>query len=394
MLDLDCGLEFDATHAEDSFFPALAPRPAVCLIEPREEKAEPFLIRTQNLQRRLQRLLGPTDQTSKRLNLRDFARGIKYRLTGSRFEQNLTYYQQAKKFFPKRYAKLMRLRPPAVLKVNLQNAYPRCYVTRRIPFGQDGAPITGSYYGPFPSRRAAEAFADSVLDFFKVRRCQIKIRRDPAFPGCIYSEMKMCLAPCFAGCTKEEYDIEVGRLVQFLETSGGSLRTAFEEEREKASEELDFERAAALHKKVEKLDEVLRGRPEITRRIQDLHALILQRAAEEQTIGVYAVRGGRLAEPFFLRFAEIASQPRSAEQIFRDYLESPGNMDNGDLAEHLSLVSRWFYSKPREGEIFFREKDWPYRRILRACSRLLAPNTEEPEKNPAPGPRPPSEGAP
>ena len=393
MLELDSALGFDAARAEEEFFPALPARAAVCLIEPREEKAEPLLIRTQNLQRRLQRLLGPADPTSKRLNLRDFARGIQYRLTGSRFEQNLTYYQQAKKFFPKRYGSLMRLRPPAVLKVNLRNAYPRCYMTRKIQLDQDGAPAAGSYYGPFPSRRAAEAFAESVLDFFKVRRCQIKIRRDPMYPGCIYSEMKMCLAPCFAGCTKEDYDIEVNRLVQFLETSGGSQRTVFEEEREKASKGLDFERAAALHKKVEKLDEVLRGRPEITRRIQDLRAVILQRSAEEQTIGVFGVHGGRLAEPFFLRFAEIASRPRSAEQIFRDYLESPTNLDNGDLAEHLSLVSRWFYSKPREGEIFFREKDWPYRRILRACSRLLAPSTGEPEKNPAPGPAPSPEGA-
>ncbi len=393
MLQLDSGLEFDAAHAEEEFFPTLPARPAVCLIEPREEKAEPFLIRTQNLQRRLQRLLGPVDPASKRLNLRDFARGIRYRLTGSRFEQMLTYYQQARRLFPKRYRNLMRLRPPAVLKVNLRNAYPRCYVTRKMQLDQDGAPSGGSYYGPFPSRRAAEAFAERMLDLFKVRRCQIKIRRDPAFPGCIYSEMKMCLAPCFAGCTKEEYDVEVNRLVQFLETSGGSLRAAFEEEREKASEQLDFERAASLHKKVEKLDEVLRGEPEITRRIQDLHAVILQRAAEEQTIGVYAVRGGRLAEPFFLRFAEIASQPRSAEHIFRDYLESPVNAKNGDLAEDLSLVSRWFYSNPREGEIFFREKDWPYRRILRACSRLLAPRESEQENNPAPGPAPSHEGA-
>lgn len=393
MLGLDCGLEFSAVQAEESFFAALSARPAVCLIEPREQKAEPFLIRTQNLQRRLQRLLGPADPASKRLNLRDFARGIRYRLTGSKFEQTLTYYQHAKAYFPKRYRNLIRLRPPAVLKVNLRNAYPRCYMTRKIQLDQDGMPAGGSYYGPFPSRRAAETFADSVLDFFKVRRCQIKIRRDPAFPGCIYSEMKMCLAPCFAGCTKEEYDVEVNRLVQFLETSGGSLRTAFEDEREKASEELDFERAATLHKKVEKLDEVLRGRPEITRRLQDLNAVILQRAAEEQTIGVFAVRGGRLGEPFFLRFAEIASQPRSAEQIFRDHLESPTNLDNGDLTEHLSLVSRWFYSKPREGEIFFREKDWPYRRILRACSRLLAPPEIEPAKKPAPGPAPSPEGA-
>ena len=164
MLEFDSGLPFDAAHAEEAFFPALPGRPAVCLIEAREEKAEPFLIRTQNLQRRLQRLLGPADPASKRLNLRDFAKGIRYRLTGSKFEQSLTYYQQAQTLFPKRYRSLMRLRPPAVLKVNLRNAYPRCYMTRKIQLDQDGTPTGGSYYGPFPSRRAADAFAESVLD--------------------------------------------------------------------------------------------------------------------------------------------------------------------------------------------------------------------------------------
>jgi excinuclease ABC subunit C len=394
VLELDCGLEFDATRAEQDFFPALPPQPAVCLIELREEAAEPFLIRTQNLQRRLQRLLGPIDPASKRLNLRDSARGIRYRLTGSPFEQTLTYYQHAKQLFPKRYRDLMRLRPAAVLKVNLRNAYPRCYVTRRIPLDESGVPTGGAYYGPFASRRSALAFSERVLDLFKVRRCQIKIRRDPTFPGCIYSEMKMCLAPCFAGCSKEEYDVEVQRLVQFLETSGGSMRSSIEEEREKASEQLDFERAAALHKKIEKLDEVLRGRPELTRRIQDLDAVILQRTAEEQTIGVYAVRGGRLDEPFFLRFAEIASQPRSAEQVFRDYLEREPALASNDIGEHLWLVARWYYSNPREGEIFFREKDWPYRRILRACSRLLAPKTDEAGTTNKTGTAPPAEGAP
>ncbi len=392
MLELDCELEFDTASAEQDFFPALPPLPAVCLIESREEKAEPFLIRTQNLQRRLQRLLGPVDPASKRLNLRDFARGIRYRLTGSPFEQTFTYYQLAKDRFPKRYRDLMRLRPAAVLKVNLRNAYPRCYVTRRIPVDESGVPMGGAYYGPFASRRSALAFSERVLDLFKVRRCQIKIRRDPTFPGCIYSEMKMCLAPCFAGCSKEEYDVEVERLVRFLETSGGSMRASIEEEREKASEQLDFERAAALHKKIEKLDEVLRGRPELTRRIQDLDAVILQRTAEEQTIGVFAVRGGRLDEPFFLRFAEIASQPRSAEQLFRDYLDREAASVSGNIGEHLWLVARWYYSNPREGEIFFREKDWPYRRILRACSRLLAPKASAEAKPEMRGPATNPEG--
>jgi len=386
VLELECGLEFDSARRED-FFAALPPRPAVCLIEPREENAEPFLIRTQDLRRRLQRLLGVIDVTSKRLNLQSFARGVRYRLTGSALEQTFTYYQNAKHLVPHRYAKVMRLRPPAVLKVSLRNAYPRCFVTRKISVDTAGAPSGGAYYGPFASRKSAEAFAERALDFFKVRRCQIKIRRDPAFPGCLYSEMKMCLAPCFAGCSQPEYTAEVQRLVHFLETDGNSMRSAIEQERERASDELDFERAAAVHKRLERLDDVLRGKPDLARRIQDLNAVILQRAAEDQTIAVYAVRGGRLAEPCFVRFAEIAGQPRSAEQIFRDYLEQPAEITPGknDLGENLWLVARWYYSNPREGEIFFRDQDWPYRKILRACSRLLLPkpNPAEAAGNPA-----------
>lgn len=199
----------------------------------------------------------------------------------------------------------------------------------------------------------------------------------------------MCLAPCFAGCTKEEYDAEVQRLVSFLNTSGGSLRGTYERERERASEELDFEKAAAVHKKLEKLDDALRGRSELARRVQDVDAIILQRTTEEHTVGMYAVRGGRLAEPAYLRFGDT-SEPKSAEEAARDYLEgvmkqevsAKGNTRQSaqELAESLWLLSRWYYSQPREGEIFFREKDWPYRRILRACSRLLAPKAEESAK--------------
>src|SRR4029077_15218406 len=151
---------------------------------------------------------------------------------------------------------------------------------------------------------------------------------DPEFPGCIYSEMKMCLAPCFAGCTKEEYDVEVQRLVTFLETGGASLRETLEVERNQSSEAMDFEKAALLHKKLDKLDDTLRGQPELPRRLQDLNAVIFQRGSGDQTIGVYEVRAGRIAEPFELSFASLAGDPRSAEQLLRQHLEPSKNIDS------------------------------------------------------------------
>ncbi|HEX2711486.1 MAG TPA: hypothetical protein VHM88_04585 [Candidatus Acidoferrales bacterium] len=396
MLPLDARLDF-RPEREEEFFAALPARAAVVLVELRETSGDPYLARTADLRRRLERLLRAPEGASRRLNLRELAARVHYRLTGSAFEQALVLYQHARTLYPRRYRDLARLRPPALLKLNLTNEYPRCYVTRRIL--ADG----GFYFGPFPTRRAAEAFANEFLNLFKIRRCQIKIRRDPSFPGCIYSEMKMCLAPCFAGCSKADYDVEVGRVAGFLASSGGALVHEFEREREAASEGLDFERAAALHRKIEKVAEVLRGLPELARKLDELDAVVLQPAAEENTVAVFAVRSGRIADPFFLCFGELASQPRSVEEILREHLEPPplepqrnteeGRLVSGtapslgekgdagsrplaapeELAEHLALLARWFYSKPRRGEIFFRGADWPYRRIIRACSRLLAP---------------------
>ncbi|MGH9710355.1 MAG: hypothetical protein ACRD37_07400, partial [Candidatus Acidiferrales bacterium] len=353
----------------------------------------PYLARTADLRRAAERLLRPPDTASKKLNLRDVAVKFSFRLTGSRFEQTLALYHQARSRFPKGYRAFLRLRPPALLKISLRNSYPRCYVTRRI--FKDG----GYYFGPFLSRQAAESFANEFLDFFKIRRCQIKIRRDPSFPGCIYSEMKMCLAPCFAGCTKEDYDAEVNRVLETLESGGEFLTGAMEREREAASESTDFERAAALHKKLDKVNGVLRGLPEIARRVDALNAVILQRAVREKTVAIFAVVDGLIAAPLFICFDE-SGEPRSVEAVLRQHFEGLQSRDTvaqsgrydrisdetstssvdrfnlrGEAAEreeHLSLLARWFYSKPRIGEILFCDVDWPYRKILRACARVLA----------------------
>ena len=389
MLPLDSSEPFDRAR-DAEFFAELPSRPGVVRIEMRET-GRPYLARTADIRRAAQRLLGVPEENSKRLNLREQAAQVSYRATGSKFEQTLTLYEQARELLPDRYRQLLRLRPPAVLKINLRNAYPRSHVTRRIRADE------GFYFGPFASRRSAEAFSEGFLDLFKIRRCQIKIRRDPSFPGCIYSEMKMCLAPCFAGCTKEEYDAEVALVVETLDTAGGALTAKFEREREAASEALDFERAAALHKRLEKVAAALRGLPELARRIDELDAVILQRGNKEKSIAMFPLAGGVLAEPIFLNFTELSSQPRSVEAILRQALQAAQAHESresvetdlrgryglqaapAELSEHLALVARWFYSKPRDGEILFREGDWPYRRILRACNRLLAPAASSPE---------------
>ncbi len=398
MLPFDYGLPF-APERDEEFFAALPPRPAVFLLEPRQAESEPYLGKTADLRRRLERLLRPRPGPSKSLNLREFTGAVRYRLTGSAFEQLFALYDAAHRVFPERCREVLQLRRPVLLKVNLRNPYPRCYVTHRL------AADNGFYFGPFVSRRAADRFANEFLDLFKIRRCQIRIRRDPAFPGCIYSEIKMCLAPCFAGCSGEEYAAEVERVTAFLSSRGRQFVRELEDERDSASAALDFERAAALHKKVEKLSDIARGLPEVVQPLHMFNAVVVQRAAAENAVALFRLLRGKFLSPLFLNFSALAEEPRSAEQTLREQLgELPAlapsqeaNAEGSSITtaghsttqsereNHLTLLARWYYSKPREGELILASKEWPYRRILRACSRVLGPQAaaERPRTQPS-----------
>src|SRR5271168_2552110 len=217
---------------------------ALCAADP---AAEPYLSKTPNLRRRLMRFLrGPQTAEgqseaprTKRLQLAHMVDQIEYTVTGSEFESSLCLYQASLRAFGDRAKKRLRLRPPAFLRMSVDNPYPRVYVTSKI-----SKTAANALFGPFPSRAAAERYADETLNLFLLRRCTEELHPDPSFPGCVYSEMKMCLAPCYQGCSDARYQEEAAEVFSFLATRGSSMIARLESERNAASDAMEFERAA------------------------------------------------------------------------------------------------------------------------------------------------------
>ena len=177
---------------------------------------------------------------TKRLQLAHMVDHIEYSVTGSDFESSLCLYEASLRAFGERAQRRLRLRPPAFLRMSLENPYPRVYATAKI-----SKAAANALFGPFPSRAAAERYADEMLNLFLLRRCTEDLNPDPAFPGCVYSEMKMCLAPCYKGCSDERYQQESADVFAFLSTRGASMLAQLEGERNAASEAMEFERAAS-----------------------------------------------------------------------------------------------------------------------------------------------------
>ena len=334
----------------------------------------PYLSWTRDLRRRLRRLLSVRRAGSRLLNLRELTARIEFEPVGSVLEGRWWLYLLNKHYFPLQYRDRLRLKPPPLLKLNLKNRFPRCYPTRRM------VNDTSRYYGPFPSQIAAERFAGEFLDLFKIRRCVEDLTPDPSHPGCIYSQLHMCLAPCFAGCTDSEYQSEVGRVIEFLDTRGQSLHRSLEAERAQASDGLDFEQAAKTHRKIEKLDELLRHGPDLLRNVRDLHAVVVLKGADTKSVVFFRITAGEIRGPAALSLDENVSTPVPLDRQIHELMESlaPGKPEPVPPRlppwEHLALLARWYYSSFREGELVMLNpgQAMPHARLIRICRKLLA----------------------
>lgn len=262
--------------AFDDWLKTVPPCAAVFALFGHDAQSEPYISKTANLQRRIHRLLAPGSAGTKRLHLGGRITRLEYSEVGSRFATSLLLVQATRAFCGDRAKERLRLRPPALLRMAVENAYPRIYVTNRIT-----QRALASTYGPFPSRAAAERFLDDSLNFFELRRCTDELHPDPAFPGCIYSEMKMCLAPCFRGCTDDRYAQEAERVQEYFASRGGITIARMEKEREEASTALDFETAARLHQRVEKMKAVSQQAAPLVHPLAELDAIILQPAMQQ-----------------------------------------------------------------------------------------------------------------
>lgn len=392
--------------------------PAVFALYGENANAEPYIGRTPNLRARLARLLQPSPSHPHRLQLAGLVRRIDFRLTGSDFESLLVQFDLLQVVYGSKSLERMHLRAPAFVRFLGSNRYPRAVVTHR-PSQRESQWA----YGPFASRAAAERYVDEALKLFLLRRCVEDLDPNPAHPGCVYSEMKMCLAPCYQGCTDERYAEESAAVEQFFSTRGESRLVTLRAQRDEASANLEFEAAAQIHAQVQRAESVRALAAELVRPLSQLRAVVLQASANPGEVAVFLFDRGRLAGPagfstVGMRIqneqsgsSSLFAQPIAVEPIPEPFVDQPASdateaampaaparIPRGVLEArleealasltdstepsavtrqgHLALLKRWYYRPEarRTGEIFFpdAENAWPLKAILRGIGRVAA----------------------
>ncbi len=323
-----------------------------------------------NLPRRLKRLLvsSYTAGTQWLSSIREKIASVECWPTGSRLENSLLTYELAKRHFPEDYLKRLRLRRPWFVELT-SDPFPYVRLVNRL------SRSSGPLFGPFRTRDLADAYTQQAHTLFQVRRCTEALAPHPDHPGCIYGEMNQCLRPCQCAVTAAEYATEVHRLAELLETNGKAAVAALSVARDRASEQMDFEQAAQIHKRIDKVQSAAALRDPVVSDATRFSGLALTRGAGSRQFRLWPMVDGYWQEAVPLDFGLEEAPMKPLDQQIRELvaegLKNP--TATGKRIEHLAIFSRWYYSSWRDGQWFpFRAlPDLNYRKLVRDLSNMV-----------------------
>lgn len=191
-----------------------------------------------------------------------------------------------------------------LIKVTVQDAWPRVHMTRRRK--KDGA----KYFGPYSSSSSMWATLRLLADLFPLRKCKGNTVRPRTRP-CLNLQMGKCLGPCVGTANPAEYQEQVEKVLMVLEGRNRSLVKELQQEMETAAAALFFERAAELRDQLGALAKTLEKQVVASSTLRDQDVFGYCRQGTSIAIAILIVREGLItgSRNFFL------SEPMETDTI-------------------------------------------------------------------------------
>ena len=111
----------------------------------------------------------------------------------------------------------------------------------------------GFYFGPFASAGSANWTIKMIQKIFQFRVCDDTVFKKRERP-CILYQIKRCSGPCVGYIEKDEYSKTVDDAIEFVSGKSRKIQKSLSDQMERASEDLDFEKAGILRDRIKSLN--------------------------------------------------------------------------------------------------------------------------------------------
>lgn len=268
-------------------------------------------------------------------------KSLDYILCGSELEALLLESRLIKEHLPEYNVFQRRFRNYPFVKITLNEEFPRIFVAWEIEL--DGA----KYLGPFPRWDRAEETVEIIHRLFPLRKCE-KDTFSQKSP-CLNYYIKRCTGPCSGKITSTDYRKMINTIITLLSGKKEKLIRDMEIEMNKASANLQFEKAAIIRDRINGIKEA------IFRRQFQVNAV-----DNNNLIAIYPSKDTGFVEMFFIKKGGLVDQKKMSLQASRDNellqtimadieriffnASTPTSKSVSQLeVDAMNIISRWLY---------------------------------------------------
>ncbi len=214
---------------------------------------------------------------------------FEYIITDSELEALVLECNLIKEHRPKYNTMLMDDKTYPFIKVTVQEDYPRVMLVRRMV--KDKA----KYFGPYTSGGAVKDTIDLIHKLYGIRTCNKAL---PKMQGkerpCLNYHIHQCPAPCQGYISKEDYGEAVKKALLLLNGNYGEVEKELEEKMQRASEELEFEKAIEYRELLGSVKKIAQKQKITSSDMEDKDVIAMAADEEDAVVQIFFIRDGRL----------------------------------------------------------------------------------------------------
>ena len=242
------------------------------------------------------------------------------------------------------------------IKIDVKSDFPNVIITRRLI--NDGS----KYFGPYANPGAAKEMVNFIKQKYKIRQCKnFKSTTRP----CLNYHIKRCLAPCVGYISKEEYKKQIDEIINLLEGKIDKILKELQSEMEKASKNLDFEKAAYLRDRKQAIERVSEKQKVSNISENNIDVIGMYKSDIDLCIEIFFVRGSKMVgreHYFFPELKDMDNKEILSGFIKQYYLDNPNIPSKIMLREELEdkeAIENWLSTElgkkvelksPKKGE--------------------------------------------
>ncbi len=239
---------------------------------------------------------------------------FEYIITDSELEALILECNLIKEHRPKYNTMLRDDKTYPYIRVTLGEDFPRVLFCRQVKKDKS------RYFGPYTSATAVKDTIDLLHKLYQIRTCNRKLPKDIGKERpCLNYHIHQCKAPCQGYITKEEYAENIKNVLEFLNGNYQGILKELQEKMEKASEEMEFEKAIEYRELLTSVRAVAQKQKITNTDGEDKDIIAMAKDERDAVVQVFFIRGGKLIgrDHFYLRIGNEETD----EEILTTFLK-------------------------------------------------------------------------